>query len=253
MSHTRVVAVIPARYGSQRLPAKPLAEIAGKPMIQHVYERACAAELVDAALVATDDKRIAEAVRAFGGRAVITPESIQSGSDRVALVAQSLPDADIIVNVQGDEPLLPPKMIDEAIRVVLDDMRAKVGTLVRKIEHIADLTNPNVVKAVLDRENFCLFFSRSPLPFGRDVDQSAWLHHHTYFKHVGLYAFRREFLLKFTTMTPTPLELTEKLEQLRILENGYKIKAAITEHDSIPVDTEADLARVRSLLQTTAP
>ncbi|MBM2840813.1 MAG: 3-deoxy-manno-octulosonate cytidylyltransferase [Bacteroidetes bacterium] len=251
MSTTRVVVVIPARYGSQRLPAKPLADICGKPMVQHVYERAARAKLVNAVLVATDDERIMSAVHGFGGRAVMTPESLQTGTDRIAYVARSLPDADIVVNVQGDEPLVEPAMIDEAVEPLLHDNSVDVGTLVKKIDNNADLSNPGIVKVVLDREGNGIYFSRSPIPFGRDIQQSEWLRHHIYYKHIGLYVFRREFLNRFSEMNQTPLEKTEKLEQLRILENGYKIRCTVTSFDSVPVDTQDDLERVRRILTET--
>jgi 3-deoxy-manno-octulosonate cytidylyltransferase (CMP-KDO synthetase) len=245
----RSVVVIPARYASQRLPAKPLADILGKSMIQHVYERAHRATSVERVLVATDDERIVAAVEAFGGEAIMTPAVLQSGSDRVAYVARELSDVDLIVNVQGDEPLLAPEMIDEAVKVLIGDPEPVVSTLAQKIEVSEELFNPNVVKVVLDTDGNCLYFSRSPIPFGRDRDQTDWLSRHIYFKHVGLYVFRREFLTRFTSLQQSPLELMEKLEQLRILEHGYKIKAAVTRYDSIPVDTPADLEKVRALLQ----
>lgn len=245
---TNNVAIIPARYNSQRLPAKPLADIGGKPMIQHVYEAAAKAERIDGVIVATDDERIASVVRAFGGDALMTPGTLQSGTDRVAFVAKTLSDADIIVNVQGDEPLFTPQMIDEAVAVVAES-DAVAGTLVKKIENDAELFNPNIVKAVLAANGNCLYFSRSPIPFGRDRSQSDWLAVHTYYKHIGLYVFRREFLLRYTTLKQTPLELAEKLEQLRILEHGYTIRAAVTTYDSIPVDTQEDLDRVRVVYQ----
>ncbi len=251
-SAERVIAVIPARYASQRLPAKPLATIRGKPMIQHVVERAERATLVNAVLVATDDERIASAVRAFGGHAVMTPEDCRSGTDRIAYVAQSLPDATIIANVQGDEPLIDPAMIDEAIRPLLDDPSLPVGTLVRRIDADADLTNPNIVKVVLDRGGRCLYFSRSAIPFGRDRAPSEWLREHAYYKHIGLYVFRREFLIHYAGLRQTPLELMEKLEQLRILEYGFTIRAAVTTSESISVDTAEDLERVRSMLAVTS-
>ncbi|MER3524212.1 MAG: 3-deoxy-manno-octulosonate cytidylyltransferase [Ignavibacteria bacterium] len=244
---SRAVAIIPARYASQRLPAKPLAEIAGKPMIQHVYEQAARASLIERVLVATDDERIAETVHRFGGVALMTPSSLQSGTDRVAFVAQSATDADIIVNMQGDEPLMAPAMIDEGVRLV-DAGTAPVGTLVRRIDRDEELFNPNVVKVVLGKDGACLYFSRSPIPFGRDLAHSEWLRHHTYYKHIGLYVFRRSFLLHFPTMAQTPLERAEKLEQLRILEHGFTIAAAVTTYDSIPVDTPEDLERVRRIL-----
>lgn len=243
---TRAVAIIPARYGSQRLPAKPLADINGKPMIQHVYEAAAKAARIDTVIVATDDERIASAVRAFRGVAVMTPTTLQSGTDRVAFVAKDLSDADIIVNVQGDEPLLASEMIDEGVAVVAES-DASVGTLVKKIENDTELFNPNVVKVVLANNGNCLYFSRSPIPFGRERVQTDWLKAHTYYKHIGLYVFRRDFLLRYTTLKQTPLELAEKLEQLRILEAGYSIRAGVTQYDSTPVDTQEDLERVRDM------
>lgn len=258
----RVVAVIPARYGSQRLPGKPLADLCGKPMIQHVYERVAQARTIDWCLVATDDERIAATVRAFGGHAVLTPENLPTGTDRVAFVARSLRDATIVVNVQGDEPLMEPAMIDEAVRVVLSNPDTAVGTLVREIENVQDLTNPGVVKVVLDAEKRCLYFSRSPIPFVRDRQSSSshpvyekvagtdgWLKHHRYYKHIGLYVYRRDFLLRLSEMAQTPLEAAEQLEQLRILEHGHTIQAAVTNYDSTPVDTPADLERVRPLMK----
>lgn len=244
----RVVAIIPARFGSQRLEAKPLADIAGKPMVQHVYERVSQAKLVTSVLVATDDERIASAVRSFGGHAVMTPVNLASGSDRIAYVARSLPEADIVVNVQGDEPLLVPGMIDEAVQILLDDATVNVATLVRSIEHEADLLNPGMVKVVLGKGGDCLYFSRSPIPFGREFETGRWAQQHLYFKHIGIYVFRRGFLMQFSEMLPTPLEMAEKLEQLRILEHGFGIRAAITQHDSIPVDTAEDLERVRAII-----
>ncbi len=243
-----VVAVIPARYGSERLPGKPLADIGGKPMIQHVYERAARAKFVSAVLVATDDERISSAVHAFGGRAVMTPATLKSGSDRIAYAAASLPNADIVVNVQGDEPLIEPSAIDEAVAPLMHNPALVAGTLVRKIDNTSDLTNPNVVKVVCDRDGFALYFSRSAAPYGRDIPEHDWLARHLYYKHIGLYVFRRDFLLNYAQMPQTPLERTEKLEQLRILEHGYKIKATVTLYDSIAVDTPEDLARVRTIM-----
>lgn len=249
MSGPRVVAIIPARYGSRRLPAKPLADICGKPMVQHVYERAAAATLVNAVLVATDDDRIASVVRGFGGRAVMTPESLQTGTDRIAHAARSLPDADIIVNVQGDEPVIEPAMIDEAVTPLVRDSSILVGTLVRKIENNGELINPGIVKVVLDCEGNGMYFSRSAIPFGRDVPPEDWLRNHTYYKHIGLYVFRRGFLNTFTALPQTPSERSEKLEQLRILESGYKIRCTVTSYDCIPVDTHEDLDKVRIIVK----
>jgi len=245
---TRIVAIIPARYNSERLPGKPLAEIGGKPMIQHVYERTSRAKHVHAVLVATDDERISSAVQSFGGHAVMTPATLKSGSDRIAFVASSLPDTHIIVNVQGDEPLIEPSAIDEAIMPLLRDSAIVAGTLVRRIDNAVDLTNPNVVKVVCDKDGYALYFSRNAAPYGRDIPEQDLIARHLYYKHIGLYVFRRDFLLKFSQMPQTPLERTEKLEQLRILEHGYKIMAVLTAYDSIAVDTPEDLERVRTIM-----
>jgi 3-deoxy-manno-octulosonate cytidylyltransferase (CMP-KDO synthetase) len=246
---TRIVVVIPARYASQRLPGKPLADIAGKPMVQHVYERASRARRVDRVLVATDDQRVVDAVHAFGGAAIMTPPTLQSGTDRVAYLARSLPEGEIVVNVQGDEPLLDPAMIDEAARPLVGDSSIVVGTLVRRIEAEADLDNPGIVKVVLDNNQNCLYFSRSAIPFLRDGGEGSRLKHHLYLKHIGLYVYRREFLQKYSSWEQTPLERAEKLEQLRILEHGGRIRATITEFDSVPVDTLDDLERVRDIMR----
>jgi 3-deoxy-manno-octulosonate cytidylyltransferase (CMP-KDO synthetase) len=216
-------------------------------MIQHVYEQASRACLVHDVIVATDDDRIVAAVRKFGGRAVITPVDTPSGSDRIAHVASRLLDAGIIVNVQGDEPFIPPAMIDEAIRPFHADPLVQVGTLARRIEDIADLQNPAVVKVVLDRNGNALYFSRSSIPYGRDITTTELLAHYGVYRHIGLYVYRREFLLHYTTLPQTPLEQAEKLEQLRILENGYTIRVVITTHNSIAVDTPADLQHARAL------
>jgi len=242
---SRIIAVIPARYGSERLPGKPLVDIAGKPMIQHVFERVRAASLVDEVIVATDDERIATAVRQFGGHSVMTDPALRSGTDRIAAVVRETRDAAIVVNVQGDEPLIHPAMVDEAIRPMLEDQRLNVATLVHRITDPGDLENSGVVKVVLDHHLNCLYFSRSPIPFSRDIPRDERLAHVVYWKHIGLYVFRRAFLLTFASLEQTPLERAEKLEQLRILEHGERIRASITEHESMPVDTPADLERVR--------
>jgi 3-deoxy-manno-octulosonate cytidylyltransferase (CMP-KDO synthetase) len=249
MAH--VIAVIPARYASQRLPAKPLVDLLGKSMIQRVYERVKLATLPSQIIVATDDKRIADVVRKFGGDVIMTSPDIKSGSDRVAAVAHDVP-GDIYVNVQGDEPLIAPEMIDQAIRVVLDDPAAEVGTLVRRIESLEELRNPGVVKVVFGSDRFALYFSRSEIPFVRDADdRSQWLGQSTFYKHIGIYVFRREFLFQYASMPESNLERSEKLEQLRILENGHKIKVGITQYDSVPIDTRDDVVRVIGMLRST--
>jgi 3-deoxy-manno-octulosonate cytidylyltransferase (CMP-KDO synthetase) len=244
-----VVAVIPARYASHRLPGKPLIDLLGKPMIQRVYEQAKRAKLLDRVVVATDDQRIVGVVQAFGGDVIMTSADIKSGSDRVAAVPRVI-DGDIFVNVQGDEPLIAPDMIDQAVRVVLDDLKAQVGTLAKKIDSLADLQNPSIVKVVVGPDSNALYFSRSTIPFVRDeADQKKWLAHQTFLKHIGIYVFRKEFLLKYSQLRESPLERAERLEQLRILEHGFHIKVGITNYDSIPIDTKEDVEKVIRLLK----
>jgi len=237
-----VIAIIPARYQSSRLPGKALADIGGRPMIEHVYRRAAAASCVSSVLVATDDERILEAVRGFGGVACLTSPDHLSGTDRLAEVAAEL-GSEIIVNVQGDEPLIEPSMIDEAVEPLLEDPMVLMSTLRRRIDDAADLQNPNVTKVVVDRDGYALYFSRAPIPFTRDGSPAAraW-------RHVGLYVYRRDCLLQLASLPPTELERSEALEQLRALEHGIRILAVETNHDSIGVDTPEDLDRVRRLM-----
>ncbi|MBI2353419.1 MAG: 3-deoxy-manno-octulosonate cytidylyltransferase [Deltaproteobacteria bacterium] len=244
-----ITAIIPARYASVRFPGKALAEIGGKPMIQHVYERTTRATLVNEVIVATDDERICQAVHAFGGVCRMTRSDHETGTDRLAEVAGGL-GADIIVNVQGDEPLIAPEMIDQAIRPFLDEPALRMGTLKTRIRTLHDFLSPNAVKVVTDRDGNALYFSRSPLPFFRDKwqdlkDDSFFSGKLLCYKHVGLYVYRRDFLLEFAAMAPTFLELSEKLEQLRALENGVSIRVVETGFDSIGVDTPEDLAKAR--------
>ena len=244
----KITAIIPARFASVRFAGKALADILGKPMVQHVYERTAKATLVSDVIVATDDERIAAAVRAFGGRVEMTDKGHETGTDRLAEVAARL-DSDIIVNVQGDEPLIEPIMIDEAIRPFTEDPEILMGTLKSRIKNLHDFLSPNVVKVVTDWQGFALYFSRSPLPNFRDKwndlkDEKFASGKLLCYKHVGLYVYRREFLLKYARMSPTFLELAEKLEQLRVLENGHRIKVVETEHETIGVDTPADLQKV---------
>ena len=244
-----ITAVIPARYASTRFPGKALAEIGNKPMIQHVYERTTRATLVNSVIVATDDERIQQAVTGFGGVCCMTRADHETGTDRLAEVAAGL-DADIIVNVQGDEPLIEPAMIDQAIRPFLDDPRLRMGTLKARIRCLHDFLSPNVVKVVTDRDDNALYFSRSPLPFFRDKwkdlkDESFSSGKLLCHKHVGLYVYRKDFLIEFSAMPPAFLEVSEKLEQLRALENGVVIRVVETEFESIGVDTPDDLAKAR--------
>ena len=245
----KITAVIPARFASTRFPGKALAEIGGKAMIQHVYERTSRAKLVSRTIVATDDPRIADAVSMIGGEAIMTSTSHETGTDRLAEVARGL-DSDIIVNVQGDEPLICPDMIDQAIQPFLEDSSLQMGTLKTRIKCLHDFLSPNMVKVVTDNFGTALYFSRSPLPFFRDKwkdlkDDSFCCGKLLCYKHVGLYVYRRDFLLKFASMPPTFLEISEKLEQLRAIENGVKIHVVETEFESIGVDTPDDLAKAQ--------
>jgi len=239
-----VVAIIPARYQSSRLPGKALAEIGGRPMIEHVYRRTTAARSVGVVIVATDDQRICDAVEAFGGRAQLTSPSHASGTDRLAEVAAGLT-CDVVVNVQGDEPLIDPSMIDDAIAPFRTDPLLQMTTLRRRIERDDERQNPNVTKVVVDRDGYALYFSRAAIPHTREgcPPAPAW-------RHIGLYVYRRECLLRLTSLPPTPMERAEALEQLRALEHGIRIKAIETRHESIGVDTPEDLERVRQLVPT---
>ena len=252
MSHpagSRAVVIIPARFASQRLPGKPLADIDGKPMICHVCARAKQARLIEEVIVATDDQRIADAVEADGGRAVMTPPTLQSGTDRIAWVATDLGERRPCGERAGGRAAYSSRY-DRPGR----SAPARRSVACRRDPGKADdpaeeLVNPSLPKVVLDRDGYCLYFSRSPIPFGRDVPQDDWVSHHTFFRHIGLYVFRRDFLLRFAAWEQTPLEQAEKLEQLRILEHGERMKAVITELDSVAVDTPADLERVRTFMR----
>lgn len=238
----KVLGVIPARYGSSRFEGKPLHVMAGKPMIQWVYEQASKSQYLTDVIVATDDIRIFQAVEAFGGKAMMTSSEHPSGTDRIAEVAASQSDMELVVNIQGDEPLISPKMIDRTIEPLLFNSGIHVSTPVVGITEKEDMINPNVVKAVRDNGGFALYFSRSPIPFDRDGSGALG------FKHIGLYVYQRDFLLKFTRFEPTELENIEKLEQLRVLENGYRILTVTTSYQSIGVDTIEDARRVEEIL-----
>jgi 3-deoxy-manno-octulosonate cytidylyltransferase (CMP-KDO synthetase) len=250
-----IVAIIPARFGSTRLPGKPLSDIHGKPMIQRVYERARRARRLDRVLVATDDARIAEAVRGFGGEAVMTRASHASGTDRLAEAVRQGVDAEIVVNVQGDEPFLDPESVDAAVLALLEDEALPLSTLSVPLRDAKEMLHPSVVKVVTDARGDALYFSRSPLPFVRteagDLEAAAQeaVARGLARKHVGLYVYRREALLRFASLPPAPLELAEGLEQLRALHHGMRIRVVPREGtDGLAVDTPEDLARVRELL-----
>jgi len=239
----QVVAFIPARFASTRFPGKPLADIDGRPMIEHVYRRAAAASSVAEVIVATDDLRIATRVNEFGGRVRLTKATHRSGTDRLAEIVAGM-DVDIVVNVQGDEPLIDPRAIDQVVAPLLADATVQMATLYKRITQPAELIDNNVVKVVIDRGGFALYFSRAPIPHVRDP-RGGWP---PLYRHIGLYAYRRNILLVLASLEATPLERAESLEQLRALEHGIRIKAVETPYDSISVDTPEDLEQVRRLL-----
>lgn len=248
----KVIAVIPARYASTRLPGKPLLDIAGKPMIQHVYERV-AASSVDSVIVATDDRRIYDVVTAFGGKAAMTSPEHQSGTDRVAEAAKES-GADVVVNVQGDEPLMDPALIDDVVKPLREDSSILMGTLAHVITHPEEVASPDAVKVVVDKAGFALYFSRSPIPhvrdaFGEGVPQEGGPWMDGILRHIGIYVFRADFLQEYASMAPTFLERHEKLEQLRALENGHRIRVVETARPVVGVDTPEDLERVRGILE----
>ncbi|MEK9630120.1 MAG: 3-deoxy-manno-octulosonate cytidylyltransferase [Nitrospinota bacterium] len=248
----RVLAVIPARWASSRFPGKPLANIAGVPMIQRVVERTNQAKSVSEVIVATDDTRILELVNKNGGNAVMTSDSHESGTDRVAEVARER-ECDIVVNVQGDEPLIPPQNIDQVVRPMIEDPSLCVTSLRIRIRDPKELINKNVTKVVVDKFDSALYFSKAPIPWDRDSwpenpDANADLSSPLWFKHIGLYAYRKKFLMDFSSLPASSLEKIEKLEQLRILENGFPIKVVETQLDSIGVDSQADIELVEKQL-----
>ena len=239
LTETSVLAIIPARYQSTRLPGKALADIAGRPMIEHVFRRASRATRIAGVVIATDDTRIVKAAEAFGGVAVMTGSGHRSGTDRLAEVAASLP-CNLIVNIQGDEPFLDPAVIDAVVEPMQIDPAIEMGTAARRLREDAELHNPNMVKVVSDQRGFAMYFSRAPIPYGRDrsaVDEARI--------HVGLYVYRRETLLRLARLAPSRLEQLESLEQLRALENGIRIRVVDTEYTSTEVNTPEDLERVR--------
>lgn len=245
MASGDVIIVIPARYGSTRLPGKPLVPIAGTSMIQRVYERAKKSKLATQVIVATDDQRIMKAVEGFGGVARMTRTDHRTGTERVAEVAAHT-EGQVFVNVQGDEPLLNPEVVDAAIGALLEEPAAEIATVATPIKLPADIMDPNVVKAVLDFDDNALYFSRAPVPWVRDSGSQLQVRH---LKHLGLYVFQRDALLEYPTLPQGTLEKIEQLEQLRWLENGWKIRVAEVEHDSVSVDVPEDVTKVEQILQ----
>ena len=244
MNNLKILCVIPSRIGSTRLPRKPLLPIQGKPMVQLVYENALACQILSKVIVATDSEEIAEVIRNINGNVVITDPNLPTGSDRVAAVAQNYPEMDVIINLQGDEPFIKPIMLEQLVAPYLNDLNAErpdMTTLAYEFDEatkIADYNNPGIVKVITDLHNNAIYFSRSPIPYFREHKNISVPVYH----HLGLYAFKREFLLKYTKLPNTPLELTESLEQLRVIEHGFKIKVCLTEskNKTIEINTPAE-------------
>ena len=242
----KFMAMIPARYASTRFPGKPLADLGGKTVIQRVYEQV--SSLLDEVYVATDDERIFQAVESFGGRAVMTRTDHKSGTDRIEEVAEKIgSDADVIINVQGDEPFIQPSQI-ETLMHLFDAPETQIGTLGKRFETIEGVENPNSPKIVTDNRGFALYFSRSPIPYVRGIDRNLWLEAYPFLKHLGIYAYRREVLREVTQLPQGRLEKAESLEQLRWLENGYRIRVGLTDVETVGIDTPEDLQRAEEFL-----
>ncbi len=250
MKPLRFIVIIPARYASTRFPAKPLALLGGKPVIQRVYEQVSG--VVEDVVVATDDERIYEAVEAFGGRVVMTSTNHKSGTDRCWEAYQKQGEQfDVVINVQGDEPFIAHSQL-KAIMVCFEDKATDIATLVKPFteqDGLAALENPNSPKVVLDKQSRAIYFSRSVIPYLRGVEREQWLKTHTYYKHIGMYAFRADVLREVTSLAQSPLELAESLEQLRWLENGYKIGVGISDVETVGIDTPEDLQRAEEFLK----
>lgn len=238
-----IAIIIPARYASTRLPGKPLMEVGGKPIIQWVYEKAKQSKFAEDVIVATDDKRIYDAVHKFGGKVEMTSPNHKSGSDRIFEVVSKDPLIKIAVNVQGDEPLITPESIDSAISALKKDQNADISTLIREIDDENEIQNPNVVKVVFDNNENAMYFSRSPIPFHRNTGKSK------NYAHIGLYAYKRKALEKMTKLPQSSLEMAESLEQLRALQNGMKIKISIVDYKPVGIDTKEDLAEFRKIIE----
>lgn len=242
----KFIGIIPARYASTRFPGKPLAMLGGRTVIQRVYEQATA--ILDEAYVATDDERIFQAVEQFDGRAIMTRADHKSGTDRIEEAAEKIgTQADVIINIQGDEPFIQKSQI-ETLMHLFDEPSTQIGTLGKRFESIEAAMNPNSPKIVTDKRGFALYFSRSIIPYVRGKEQSEWLQHFPYLKHLGLYAYRREVLQEVTQLPQSSLEIAESLEQLRWLENGYRIRVGLTDVETVGIDTPEDLQRAEEFL-----
>ena len=241
-------AIIPARYASTRFPGKPLALLGNKPVIQHVYEQT--SSVLSEVWVATDDDRIREAVKKFGGRVVMTRADHKSGTDRIEEAAEKTgTQADVIINIQGDEPFVQPSQI-KALMQLFDNTETQIGTLGKHFDNIEAVNNPNSPKIVTDKQGFALYFSRSVIPYIRGAQDNEWLSHFPFLKHLGLYAYRREVLHEITQLPQSSLEIAESLEQLRWLENGYRIRVGLTDVETVGIDTPEDLQRAEEFLKS---
>jgi len=248
------IGIIPARYAASRFEGKVIAKIGQKTMIQHVWERAKKSHALDDLIVAADDDRIIKVVESFGGKAVFTSKQHPSGTDRLREITNPL-DVDIVVNIQADEPLLHHSMIDNLVDIIKSDKEIVMSSLMKRLDDISDLENPNIVKVVVDKNNFALYFSRSPIPFIRNgsegTGETEWKNTRYFYKHIGIYAYTKDFLFTFANLPQSWLEKQEKLEQLRALENGYRIMMAETKYDTIGVDTPEDLERAKLIINKT--
>ena len=243
----KFIGIIPARYASTRFPGKPLAMLGGRTVIQRVYEQAAA--VLEEAYVATDDERIFKAVEEFGGRVVMTRQDHKSGTDRIEEAAEKIgTQADAIINIQGDEPFIQKSQI-ETLKSLFENSETQIGTLGKKFESIEAATNPNSPKIVTDKNGFALYFSRSVIPYIRGKEQTEWIQHFPFLKHLGLYAYRRDVLRQITQLPQSPLEMAESLEQLRWLENGYRIRVGLTDMETVGIDTPDDLRRAEEFLK----
>ena len=242
----KIIGIIPARYASTRFPGKPLVDIQGKSMIQRVYEQCGKAAKLSSILIATDDQRIFDHVQSFGGKAWMTSPEHQSGTDRCAEIIQAgkAGEWDAVINIQGDEPYIHPEQID-MLCAVLEDKNVSIATLVKKINDSSELFNHNNVKVVLNNKMDAIYFSRSPIPYNRNFPEQEWLKHSTYYKHIGIYGYKTKTLAEISGLAKTNLEITESLEQLRWIENGYQIKAAVTNLESVAIDTPDDLLKIK--------
>ena len=245
-----IAAIIPARYASTRFPGKPLININGKSMVHNVYIQA--SKVFDTVYVATDDERIAKEIKSFGGKYVMTSKKHKSGTDRCAEAIIKIEEIEgkefeVVVNIQGDEPFIKTEQLEE-IKKCFRKKRTEIATLVKPINNKEDIFNPNKPKVVINTLNEAIYFSRSPIPYIRGHKESTWITKHLFYKHIGLYGYKKDVLLKITKLAQTPLEIAESLEQLRWIENGYKIKVAFTEHESVSIDTPKDLERIKEVV-----